>query len=409
MFITKDQTELAISASVLVSSCREAQVETLRFRGEEPPDAQEWAKRLASRAGWPTVDLPPPEATPDQVGLWAADRLLEAILERDLNGLLKRLGRGLKLGMLFKDRSLCGIISMTVWLKWPAAVYPALFHILLPSKQAPLAESWLEAAGINRLMRDVMEHKGGEAVVRPFSPKKAIAALGTIVTSMETTQARAETEAKSYRNERDEALKQMNQLREALAEARRNRDTPKQIESPASCSACDSLREQVQTLRADRDALQARLRDLETQIEEERRVASDALEVMREAVAQVWVEPEHDEAVETAAPEPDNRPLEGRKIAIVGDESRMYEYRRLVESMGAEFVWQAGHDAQARVVEDRLQGTDGILALCDWISHSVFAAVRRVEKTRGIPVVYRSRTGLATVRHGLNELSQRVS
>lgn len=413
--LNREQVLTVLSCAAVVGACRELMVRDLEEEGYEPPGVREWARRLANLLGARVGDLPEDGATQRAIALWAVRPLWEAVSRLGEERMFQRLSRALDLEILFRDRSLPGIVSLACGLKWPRSAYPALLRFLLAPEDRDLAQAWLESAGIPKLLESAVE--GKRPPVKALREWEAVRAMGAVFALLRERARSAERRAGRAEKDLAEAARKADRLSEVLAAERRARVEAEralkesvvaaspETKSPAACPSCLGMAGRLESLEREADALRREAVEARRRAEDAEAGAALAVEAMREALAHAWAEPEQGENAEDAAPEAESRPLEGRKIAVVGDESRMYEYRRLVESMGAEFVWQAGHDAQARVVEDRLQGVDGILALCDWISHSVFASVRRVQKVQGVPVVYRSRTGLATARVGLERLA----
>lgn len=406
-----DEAEMAVCCSVLTAACWSLLERTAAEEGEDPGSPRRWAARLARRCGFEPGDLPDEDAGPAEIALWISDPLLRVIPRQGAERVLRRLRDALLLDRVCNDRSLVGLVALAAGWEWPAGVYPALFRMLLDDPdEIEMARQWLDASGISGIMQATVEMRGNAIdLLKPFPAANAIAAFGAVLGSLKTTARRAARDAEAARKRLEEAQVETARFRELLAQERQARMAEKRGAQPAEagpCPSCADLSERLRTAEADRASLHARCVELERTLENERREAALSMEAMRDALAQAWGEAE--ERQEDAPPLVDvpsaPRPLAGLRVVVAGDESRMDEYRRLVEEMGGEFVWQPGYDEKGRA-EDRLQGADAILAMCDWLSHSVFASIRRAEKLRGVPVAYCSRTGLATARAGLEKLA----
>lgn len=108
------------------------------------------------------------------------------------------------------------------------------------------------------------------------------------------------------------------------------------------------------------------------------------------------------------APPPEEPPLEGLRIGIIGHPSRETDYRVVIERLGGQLLF-AGAGEKLGLIDRVVQKTHGTVYLTAWGSHKASQRANDAARRYGRPLLLSDQPGLAMVeRIVLQELLPRI-
>lgn len=109
-----------------------------------------------------------------------------------------------------------------------------------------------------------------------------------------------------------------------------------------------------------------------------------------------------------AALGPAGRPLEGRRVCVVGDPGRLEGYRALAERLGAEVAFVDGISGCNRVPE-AVRSSDAVLVVAAYAKHKASEPAKALAEAAGKPFAYVPAAGLRAFREALDALAGRFA
>ncbi|WDL99775.1 hypothetical protein [Alicyclobacillus sp. ALC3] len=111
-------------------------------------------------------------------------------------------------------------------------------------------------------------------------------------------------------------------------------------------------------------------------------------------------------SVRQLSEEQHQRILQGRKIAVVGDDTRHHIYRVLLEEEGAEVILVPGFSKMNQGA-DILSGVDGVIFVTAYSSHTLYYALKARRQISTYVMV--NRGGMLSFKNGILELSKKIA
>jgi len=108
-----------------------------------------------------------------------------------------------------------------------------------------------------------------------------------------------------------------------------------------------------------------------------------------------------------AALGPAGRPLEGRRVCVIGDPGRLEGYRALAERLGAEIVFVDGISGWNRV-QEAVRSSDAVIVVAAWAKHKASEPAKALAEAAGIPFALVPAAGLRAFREALDALASEI-